>query len=217
MATCKKCGKKYNFWTTKGTGKGLCDKCYPEYHKAKVEEEARERAEAEVKKKKEEDEIKARLMSIIENQIHGEKLQIFGIVYWDTPGTGISYIFDYLLGAALFGGIGAKSTGKTHCVGVIAVTESKLYVIKTGTVVGEQVKVGDILGNNKVSVKSYCLKDLGVQNKQSTDPYKLILTATSHNNIILKATFPSSYERGNAQKADEITAVILAARQSTNK
>jgi hypothetical protein len=189
VPNCKSCGRP--LVGLRGKFFIVCKECDPTW--PRIQEE-RKVAEA-----------KTRLMSIIEQHIKGEKLRVFGLAYWDTAGTAASSIFDKAVGAALLGGLGYQMTGKTHRLGVIAVTETKLYVIELGDFVGEEVQADTIL--NRISQGkeiSFDLKDVKIQDKLSAVSGTLNIFKPIH----LKATFPLSYDPGNRQKAAQIADVI---------
>ena len=103
------------------------------------------------------------------HHIIGQDLRIFGVAYWDTVGTVASTVFDKLVGGAILGPIGTGMTRQTHHIGVIAVTENKLYVIETRTIVGEEVKAVKVVAKSaQGKATSFDLKDVKVQDKAST-------------------------------------------------
>ena len=106
--------------------------------------------------------------------------------------------------------MGMQMTAKTHRLGVIAVTETKLYVIETGTVVGEKVEPVKVLGaSGQVKTKSFDLKDVTVQDSESAAPGTLAIAGAIH----IRATFPRSYEWENEDRAAQIVGAIEAAKQ----
>jgi hypothetical protein len=145
--------------------------------------------------------VKSRLASIIEGQIKGDDVLAYAVAYWDTTSTAVSSVFDKVMGAALLGGLGTQMTGKTHKLGVIAVTKTRFYVIELGELVGEEVTADTLLKTTGLgNSKCFYLKELNIQDSESEITGKLSVTGAIRMNI----TFPSSFDPGNMGKAAEI-------------
>ena len=211
MAKCVKCGEKYKWFTKGGLAAGCCPQCYPKFCKEAEEKKLAE----ENAKRKEEAETKSSLSSLIYNLVNDEKLAVFGVAYWDTAGTALSTTFYKVVGGALLGGIGMQMTGKTHRLGVIAVTDAHLYIVELGQISGEgNVKIEKtMLASFDRHVRIASLNQLKATCEESHKSpslkgYTAILSLAGE--VTIKATFPNSYDPGNACKAAQIAAAINA-------
>jgi hypothetical protein len=192
MAKCAGCGCQMSGF--RSLYSIVCKDCSPKWPKILAEREAAG--------------AKAQLDLIIENHIKDAKLQVFGIAYWDTIGSKASTVFNKALGGVLLGGLGSQMTGKTHHLGVIAVTEMKLHIIEMGNLVGEEITLNDIR-YAPVQGKEVCidLKDVTAYAVQSATSSTLSISSP----IQMQATFPSSYDKGNIDKAVLIADAVKSA------
>jgi len=189
MAVCKLCGKKYNVWLAQGSGSGVCNECWPEYSKIEAEEKQRE--------------ARATLPVLFAQHVPGQKAKILGAAYWDTLGSGVATFGVQTVAGCLFGIFGWLLTGRRHRAGIIAVTDSDLFLVDLGIVVGEDLTLKELRGAVvQPSVKKAPLRNLTAE--CGSQAGVLILKGE----LGVKATFPQSFEEENPSKATLIASAI---------
>lgn len=200
MPKCKNCGKQISFFSKYGPD-GSCTECWPTVLAQRQEKEALRQEEERQARLKVESAANDRVLSLVNSHIEGEKLNVFGIAYWDTAGSMVSSIFDKIMGGSLFGAIGAGMTSLSHHFGVIAVTDTKLHIIDLGTIVGESIEAKNCLQmSRKKSAKAASIKEI----QFSVLKDSLTLAGA----VRLKARFPSLWESGNQEKAGQVAIAI---------
>ena len=198
MPKCKSCGRPLS--TLRGLYSIICKECEPSWPRVEAERKAAE--------------AKAFIESEIEFCLKGEKYRGYGVAWWDTMGTAVSSVLEKATGAALFGRLGSQMTGKTHRLGVLVLTATKLYIIEMGDIVGEEVDSDTFLvrtGHGKAT--SYELKDVILQGTLPTKGITFTITKGKTLTILepfqMIVTFPYSYA-GNASNARLIETAIRA-------
>jgi hypothetical protein len=189
MAICKLCGKKYSVWSAQGPGSGVCNECWPEYSKIEAEEKQRE--------------ARATLPVLFAQHVPGKNARILGAAYWDTLGSAVGTGVAKLVSGGVFGILGGLLTGTRHHAGIVALTNSNLFLVDLGIVVGEDLTLKELRGAvGPPSVKKAPLRNLTAE----CDPQAGVLILKG--NLRVKATFPRSFEEGNPSKAALIASTI---------
>ncbi|GAG94245.1 unnamed protein product, partial [marine sediment metagenome] len=155
------------------------------------------------------EEAKIVLPSLVKGFVPDGALTVLGVAYWSTTGTAARTAFAKLVFSYFLGILGMILTGKQHRAGVLAVSETELFVVDLGKIVGEDVtlkKLKSALG--PPSVKSARLSALRATCRDMGNSTVLSIQGA----LKLKATFPNSYESTNAAKAAQIARAIQAAR-----
>lgn len=187
MAVCKQCGKNYTGLFARGPGTGLCDKCW-------------EAAEAEARKKQGE-EAKASLPTLFAAHVPGENAAVLGAAYWNTPGTAAGTLVAKLVFGGLFGGPGALA--EEHRAGIVAVTDTHLFLVDLGKVVTKELTLKVMRGAlGPPSVKKAQLRNLTAE----CDSQAGVLNLTGE--LKVRATFPRVFEEGNPAKAAMIARAV---------
>ena len=217
MATCKQCGQKYSIWSARAVGSGLCNKCYTvqltieEERGVKEAEEARARAE---------DDARKALPDLATRFLPGHSFTHLGLAYWDTLGTSAVSGLSKWAGAAVFGGIGMAMAERKHRVGLVALTDTDLWMVDIGDIDGENVALKAIRFKSGPSearriplsgLKATCQDFAWVSSNVLT---KSAATLSVTGSISVKAMFSDVFYEGNKAKAQEIAAAITAAART---
>jgi len=193
MGICRKCGKKSILVHSKSDG--LCFKCSDEVIRAEVETQVRS------------------LNSLVASVIPDQTFSILGVAYWNTLKSRVSDGFGKLIFSALISSI-ALSLPKEHHIGVLGVSDEKLYVIDFGMVTGESIAPKELReaivrqrhGQKAPLLDSAPLKTLTA----SCNAQKGVLSIKGAMSI--KATFPKCYTDNNVLRATEISEAIQKAQ-----
>jgi hypothetical protein len=193
MAKCLICGRPLSF--IRGLHSITCEECeplWPDFLAKRKVTDAKTIIESEIK-----------------YHLKNEKIQGYGIAYWDTNEAIVSSMVGKMFGSTFLGGMGSQMTGKAHRLGFLALTESKLWIIDMGDIVGEKIGADTFLGPvGHGKSNAFALKDLTLQEEVSEEN-----TLTIINPVQLKMTFSSFAITGNNDIAYSITEAIKTARK----
>ena len=137
------------------------------------------------------------LPSLTGSLIPNRTFSVIGVAYWDKAatflGSGVAFLFFGLL------------AGKEHRVGIVAVSDTELFVLDLGLIVGEFITIETLQKqNDKPSVKQASLNSLRATWKEKKMDMELSITG----GLKLKAVFPTSFSDRNPAKVREIVAAI---------
>jgi chromosomal replication initiation ATPase DnaA len=193
MAKCLICGRPLPF--VRGLHSITCEECEPLW--------------PDFLAKRKLTEAKAIIESEIEYHLKNEKIQGYGIAFWDTKEAAVSAMFGKMVGSMFLGGLGSQMTGKTHRLGFLVLSESKFWIIDMGEIVGEKIVADTFLGpvGHGKSI-AFALKDLILQEEVSEEN-----TLTIINPVQLKMTFSSFSIAGNNDIAYSIAEAIKTAKK----
>ncbi|PIP09059.1 MAG: hypothetical protein COX51_00800 [Syntrophobacteraceae bacterium CG23_combo_of_CG06-09_8_20_14_all_50_8] len=164
--------------------------------------DALQRAEAEARNK-EEEEVRTTLPVLFAQHAPGQNAKIMGAAYWNTLGSSVGTGVAKLVFGGLLGGFGMALTGTEHRAGIVAVTDSELFLIDMGMVVGEDLTLKKMLGAvGQPSMKKVPLRNLTAE----CDLQGGVLSLKG--DIRVKATFPKSFAEENPSKAAVIANTI---------
>jgi hypothetical protein len=199
IETCSKCGIKY--WSDRELDEGLCNKCHSRREAGK-QAEAKRQTEVEARLK-EGEEAGDWLPRAFVRFVPGENTKVLGAAYWDNLSSAVGTLKSKLAIGMLLGGFGMALTGKEHRAGILAVTDTHLFVVDLGTVLGEEITLKKLSKVGRpTSVKKVSLENVTAE----CDTGAGILTLKGELN--LKAVFPESFEERNPSKAAIIAKII---------
>ena len=190
MQKCLSCGRPLSF------GRGLysivCKECEPSWPRVLAERKAAE--------------VKAKFESEIKYHLKNEKMLGYGIAYWDINGTSINSALNKVFGIAM----GSPMAGQSHRLGILVLTEAKLWIIELGDITGEKIDASTFFGMvSHCKAASYALEDMVAQEAISMETNTLTILQP----IQMNATFPSFSVAGT----ENIAALIAKAITTANK
>lgn len=150
------------------------------------------------------DEARAALLTLFAQHAPGQNARILGAAYWNTLGSVVGTGVSKLVFGVLLGPLGSL-TGTEHRAGIVAVTDSDLFLVDLGMVVGEDLTLEKLRGAaGPPSVKKAPLQNLTAECDSRTGVLAL------KGDLRVKAFFPRVFDQENLSKA----ALIASAVQS---
>jgi hypothetical protein len=148
---------------------------------------------------------KAKLESAIKYHLKNEQFLAYGIAYWDNKGNIVNSMFNRITGVGLLGG----KTGRPHRLGLIVLTEAKLWILELGDIVGEKIEAITFLDwSGHGQATSYVLKEIILQEDAAGENEFEFLKPFG-----MKATFTAFNVAGTEDAASSIRNAVSTANQ----